>query len=275
MQGMVECISKDIEELGRECEIIILGDMNAHIEDIANQWTYVLSPVEIQGVRTGRSSVVEVCERVQSRSEKVMVCRESILFQGFGWWQGHNGGLWTHDDRYYKPPAGSVAVLPLNGPLRDHREGPPQRAHNITGFTQGKVVVAFYIYNAQDDGDLSFRKRDRLQIINDSDHDCWHAKQLNGIQIGYTSQNYLAFEKTVESEDWFFGKVSWKDAEKMLMLASNPRGTFLVRNSEQKTGAFSRSIRDFESTKRASLKSAQMSTDVKEQFQCQGEVLLP
>ncbi|KAL3212670.1 hypothetical protein MRX96_008075 [Rhipicephalus microplus] len=81
--------------------------------------------------------------------------------------------------------------------------------------------------------------------------------------------------RSVESKDWFFGKVSRMDAEKMLMLASNTRGTFLVRNSEQKTGAFSLSIRDFESTKRASLKSAQLSTDVEEELQCQGEVLLP
>ncbi|KAL3212669.1 hypothetical protein MRX96_008074 [Rhipicephalus microplus] len=81
---------------------------------------------------------------------------------GFGWWQGHNGGLWPHEDRYYKPPAGGVVVLPLNEPLRDQHEGPPQRAPNITGFAQGKVVVALYIYNARDDGDLSFRKRDRL-----------------------------------------------------------------------------------------------------------------
>ncbi|XP_049275869.1 LOW QUALITY PROTEIN: tyrosine-protein kinase Src64B-like [Rhipicephalus sanguineus] len=161
----------------------------------------------------------------------------------------NNGGLRQHDGRYVKAPAGAVAVLPLNGPHPIHREGPPQRAPNIAGSAQGKVVVALYTYNARDDGDLSFRKGDRLQILNDSDQDWWHAKQLNGPQTGYIPQNYVAFEKTVESEDWFFGKVSRKDAEKMLMLASNPRGTFLIRNSEQTTGAFSLSIRDFEPTK--------------------------
>ncbi|XP_075729505.1 tyrosine-protein kinase Src-2 [Rhipicephalus microplus] len=174
---------------------------------------------------------------------------DGMALQVSGGGGDHNGGLRPHDDRYYKPPAGGVAVLPLNGPLRDHREGPPQRAPNVAGSAQGKVVVALYTYNARDDGDLSFRKGDRLQILNDSDQDWWHAKQLNGTQTGYIPQNYVAFEKTVESEDWFFGKVSRKDAEKMLMLASNPRGTFLIRNSEQTTGAFSLSIRDFEPTK--------------------------
>lgn len=35
---------------------------------------------------------------------------------------------------------------------------------------------------------------------------------------------------------WFFGRVSRKDAEKMLMLPSNPRGAFLIRNCEQTAG---------------------------------------
>ncbi|EEC10596.1 tyrosine kinase, putative, partial [Ixodes scapularis] len=122
-------------------------------------------------------------------------------------------------------------------------------AHHFLTPCAGKMVVALYTYNARDDGDLSFRKGDRLQILNDSDPDWWHAKQVNGQQTGYIPRNYVAFEKTVESEDWFFGKVSRKDAEKMLLLASNPRGTFLIRNSEQTTGAFSLSIRDFEPTK--------------------------
>lgn len=158
-----------------------------------------------------------------------------------------NGGLRPHNTRYTPAPVGAVAVLPTNGP--HPHEGMAPRVPNIAGSAQGKVVVALYTYNARDDGDLSFRKGDRLQVLNDSDPDWWHAKQVNGPQTGYIPQNYVAFEKTVESEDWFFGKVSRKDAEKMLMLASNPRGTFLIRNSEQTTGAFSLSIRDFEPTK--------------------------
>lgn len=173
----------------------------------------------------------------------------TALHQVSGGGADNNGGLRPHDGRYTKAPAGAVAVLPMNGPHLHHHEGLPPRVPNIAGSAQGKVVVALYTYNARDDGDLSFRKGDRLQILNDSDPDWWHAKQLNGPQTGYIPQNYVAFEKTVESEDWFFGKVSRKDAEKMLMLASNPRGTFLIRNSEQTTGAFSLSIRDFEPTK--------------------------
>ncbi|CAN8001775.1 unnamed protein product, partial [Ixodes hexagonus] len=160
----------------------------------------------------------------------------------------NNGGLRQPlDTRYTKAPTGGgpQVLPPTNGP---HHEGHVARV-GPPGSGSGKMVVALYTYNARDDGDLSFRKGDRLQILNDSDPDWWHAKQVNGQQTGYIPRNYVAFEKTVESEDWFFGKVSRKDAEKMLLLASNPRGTFLIRNSEQTTGAFSLSIRDFEPTK--------------------------
>ncbi|GFQ71333.1 tyrosine-protein kinase Src64B [Trichonephila clavata] len=125
------------------------------------------------------------------------------------------------------------------------------------GIRQGnnclKIVVALYPYNARDQGDLSFRKGDRLGILDDSDPDWWHACHLTNQQNGYVPRNYVAPEKTVESEDWFFGRVSRKEAEKMLMLPSNPRGAFLIRNCEQTTGitkgAYSLSIKDWEHQK--------------------------
>ncbi|KAF8783040.1 tyrosine-protein kinase Src64B-like isoform X3 [Argiope bruennichi] len=116
-----------------------------------------------------------------------------------------------------------------------------------------KIVVALYPYNARDQGDLSFRKGDRLGILDDSDPDWWHACHLTNQQNGYVPRNYVAPEKTVESEDWFFGRVSRKEAEKMLMLPSNPRGAFLIRNCEQTSGiikgAYSLSIKDWEHQK--------------------------
>lgn len=116
-----------------------------------------------------------------------------------------------------------------------------------------KIVVALYTYNARDRGDLSFRKGDRLGILDDSDADWWRACHLSQMTEGFVPRNYVAPEKTVESEDWFFGRVSRKDAEKMLMLPSNPRGAFLIRNCEQTAGitkgAYSLSIRDWEHQK--------------------------
>lgn len=116
-------------------------------------------------------------------------------------------------------------------------------------FPGGKIVIALYNYTARDVGDLSFRKGDRLIILNDSDSDWWHARHTATMQEGYIPRNYVAREKTVESEDWFFGKIARKDAEKLLLHLSNPRGTFLIRNSEQTTGAYSLSMKDYDSQK--------------------------
>lgn len=35
---------------------------------------------------------------------------------------------------------------------------------------------------------------------------------------------------------WFFGKISRREAEKLLLLGDYPKGTFLIRNSEQTAG---------------------------------------
>src|SRR4051812_37132827 len=51
------------------------------------------------------------------------------------------------------------------------------------------------------------------------------------------------------STSWFFGKISRREAEKFLMSEENPRGTFLLRNSEQNPGAFSLSVKDWEQDK--------------------------
>ncbi|UYV81745.1 hypothetical protein LAZ67_20002184 [Cordylochernes scorpioides] len=93
-----------------------------------------------------------------------------------------------------------------------------------------------------------------------SDPDWWHAKHMANQSTGYIPRNYVAPEKTVESEDWFFGSVSRKDAEKMLLLPSNPRGTFLIRNSEQPSGAYSLSIRDWDPSKGDHVKHYKLKT---------------
>lgn len=48
---------------------------------------------------------------------------------------------------------------------------------------------------------------------------------------------------------WFFGKVSRKEAEKLLMCEENPRGTFLVRDSEHNPHGYSLSVKDWEETR--------------------------
>ena len=45
---------------------------------------------------------------------------------------------------------------------------------------------------------------------------------------------------------WYFGRISRREAEELLMAHINDRGTFLIRESEQNPGGFALSIKDYE-----------------------------
>ena len=61
--------------------------------------------------------------------------------------------------------------------------------------------VALYDYDARSDDDLSFRKGEKLDILNSKDGDWWFARsQLTGVE-GYLPSNYVAQQKTVEAEE--------------------------------------------------------------------------
>lgn len=48
---------------------------------------------------------------------------------------------------------------------------------------------------------------------------------------------------------WYFGKVSRKEAEKLLMSDEESRGTFLVRDSEHNPHGYSVSVKDWDATR--------------------------
>uniref|UniRef100_A0A8D3EF77 Tyrosine-protein kinase n=1 Tax=Scophthalmus maximus TaxID=52904 RepID=A0A8D3EF77_SCOMX len=91
--------------------------------------------------------------------------------------------------------------------------------------------VALYDYEARTSDDLTFKKGDRFQIINNT-------KPLD-LQL----LSLMCFYR------WYFGKMGRKDAERLLLNTGNHRGTFLVRESETTKGAYSLSIRDWDEAK--------------------------
>ncbi|PWA25182.1 hypothetical protein CCH79_00005471 [Gambusia affinis] len=109
--------------------------------------------------------------------------------------------------------------------------------------------VALYDYEARTSDDLSFRKGDRFQIINNTEGDWWEARSINTGENGYIPSNYVAPADSIQSEEWYFGKLSRKDTERLLLLPGNERGTFLIRESETTKGAYSLSLRDWDETK--------------------------
>lgn len=63
-----------------------------------------------------------------------------------------------------------------------------------------KIFVALYDYDARTDEDLSFRKGEHLEILNDTQGDWWLARSKRTRQEGYIPSNYVARLKSIEAE---------------------------------------------------------------------------
>uniref|UniRef100_A0A8B9KYD1 Tyrosine-protein kinase n=1 Tax=Astyanax mexicanus TaxID=7994 RepID=A0A8B9KYD1_ASTMX len=120
------------------------------------------------------------------------------------------------------------------------------RTRGGTGVT---LFVALYDYEARTEDDLSFQKGEKFQIINSTEGDWWDARSLTTGGTGYIPSNYVAPVDSIQAEDWYFGKLGRKDAERQLLTVGNLRGTYLIRESETTKGAFSLSIRDWDDVK--------------------------
>uniref|UniRef100_A0A914Y1R2 Tyrosine-protein kinase n=1 Tax=Panagrolaimus superbus TaxID=310955 RepID=A0A914Y1R2_9BILA len=106
------------------------------------------------------------------------------------------------------------------------------------------LYIALFDYEARTDEDLSFKKNDILEILNDMQGDWWYARSLQSGKTGYIPSNYVAKEKSIDAQPWYFGKLRRVDAEKLLLMSMNEHGCFLVRDSESRHNEFSLSVRD-------------------------------
>ncbi|KAI3357788.1 hypothetical protein L3Q82_016178, partial [Scortum barcoo] len=102
--------------------------------------------------------------------------------------------------------------------------------------------------------DLSFRKGERLQIVNNTEGDWWLARSLTTGESGYIPSNYVAPSDSIQAEEWYFGKITRRDSERLLLSLENRRGTFLVRESETTKGAYCLSVLDYDNTKGLNVK---------------------
>ena len=63
-----------------------------------------------------------------------------------------------------------------------------------------KLFVALYDYDARTDEDLSFKKGEHLEILNDTQGDWWFARSKATKLEGYIPTNYVAKLKSIEAE---------------------------------------------------------------------------
>jgi len=110
------------------------------------------------------------------------------------------------------------------------------------------VVRALYNYDSRVSSDISFRKGDLMKAVaeGNTDPDWLNVHHIDTGKTGFVPRNYVATESTNESQDWFFPRISRMEAETLLMMSENPRGTYLVRPSERSGGKYSLSVQDWE-----------------------------
>lgn len=76
--------------------------------------------------------------------------------------------------------------------------------------TSARIFVALYDYDARTDEDLSFRKGEHLEILNDTQGDWWLARSKRTRQEGYIPSNYVARLKSIEAEPYVFIFIYYK-----------------------------------------------------------------
>ena len=100
---------------------------------------------------------------------------------------------------------------PQNGYVQ--QGGYPQQGYNQPGYPVAPPVaqvailpdgpdtyIGLYDYDARTAEDLSFRKGDKLRIINQQDGDWWQAQNALG-QVGYIPSNYVAKVQSIQAEE--------------------------------------------------------------------------
>lgn len=86
---------------------------------------------------------------------------------------------------------------PRAGPVHQQSQ-----ASISSGVSPAKLFIALYDYEARTDEDLSFKKGNQLEILNDTQGDWWYARSLVTGLEGYIPSNYIAKSKSLESEPY-------------------------------------------------------------------------
>ncbi|XP_011611988.2 proto-oncogene tyrosine-protein kinase Src isoform X1 [Takifugu rubripes] len=162
-----------------------------------------------------------------------------------------------HQGQHHQPPTNTPEIVPFGGVDHTGTITSPQRGPLSGGVT---TFVALYDYESRTASDLTFRKGHLLQIVNNTkkysfrEGDWWLAHSLTTGESGYIPSNYVAPSDSIQAKEWYFGKITRRDSERLLLNLQNRRGTFLVRESETTKGAYCLSVLDYDNTKGLNIK---------------------
>eukprot|EP00038_Savillea_parva_P008404 m.176720 g.176720 ORF g.176720 m.176720 type:complete len:669 (+) comp14224_c0_seq1:86-2092(+) len=120
-------------------------------------------------------------------------------------------------------------IMSLNGTPADH-------------------YIALFDYNPRCKQELLMRQDD-IVILLEEDKDWALVENAISASQGYVPSAFIAIATSLESEPWFFGKITRSKAEKLLMNPMRKHGCFLIRESESAPGQYSLSMRDGDSVR--------------------------
>lgn len=113
--------------------------------------------------------------------------------------QGSNG--------YQGPASGGVQLQGFGPHSFNYRDNPAETASSVAQdprqsyIPQGPIFIALFDYDQRTNEDLSFKKGERLEILNNTDGDWWQARSLDTFKEGYIPSNYVAESKTIQAEE--------------------------------------------------------------------------
>lgn len=87
-----------------------------------------------------------------------------------------------------------------NGGGQGSLPAPPRQAQPSPSRQQG-IFIALFDYDARTVEDLTFKKGDTLQMLNDQDGDWWMARSLVTGATGYIPSNYVAPQESMQAEE--------------------------------------------------------------------------
>jgi len=108
--------------------------------------------------------------------------------------------------------------------------------------------VSLYDYNPRCKTELLLRQDD-IVILLDQDKDWSLVENAITTSQGYVPTSFIAISSSLESESWFFGKITRSKAEKLLLNPMRKHGCYLIRESESSPGQYSLSMRDGDSVR--------------------------
>lgn len=147
-----------------------------------------------------------------------------------------------------RPSAGGLSAGAPNGGYKARELPAPPPLVPVEADDARDLFQALYDYDARTEDDLSFKKGQKLKILNNSDGDWWQAQLFGTSKTGYIPSNYVAPCQSIEAEDWFHGKIPRQKAERIIQ-SNSDMGAFLLRESESKPGDYSLSVKDGENVK--------------------------